>query len=94
MLDELARHTVNLHVKDFAVTREPYAMGFTVTGRPAGKGMLDVALVRDAVAKHGRCRTAILETWTPPEIIIEATIARERQWAEESVAYLKTLFTT
>ncbi|MGH7956941.1 MAG: hypothetical protein ACREH8_08005, partial [Opitutaceae bacterium] len=59
-----APHTVNLHVKDFAITGVPCAMGFTVTGRPAGRGMLDVAAVRDAVAVHGRCRTAILETWT------------------------------
>jgi sugar phosphate isomerase/epimerase len=93
VLQELAAHTVNLHVKDFAITRVPYAMGFTVTGRPAGQGMLDVRKIRDTIAAHGRCRSAILETWTPPEGTLAATLAKERRWAEESIAYLKPLFT-
>jgi hypothetical protein len=41
---------------------------------------------------HGRCRSAILETWTPPEPAAAATIVKERRWAEESVTYLKPLF--
>jgi sugar phosphate isomerase/epimerase len=94
VLDQLAPFTVNLHVKDFVITRVPYAMGFTVSGRPAGQGMLEVPALRDAVAVHGRCRSAILETWTPPEPTIAATIAKERRWAEDSIAYLKTLFTS
>ena len=93
VLDQLAPHTVNLHVKDFAIARVPYAMGFTVTGRPAGRGMLDVPALRDTIARHGRCRSAILETWTPPEPTIAATLAKERRWAEESIDYLKPLFT-
>ena len=92
VLDQLAPFTVNLHVKDFAITRVPYAMGFTVAGRPAGRGMLDVPALRDAVAAHGRCRSAILETWTPPESTVAATIAKERRWARDSIAYLKPLF--
>jgi sugar phosphate isomerase/epimerase len=92
VLDQLAPHTVNLHVKDFVISRVPYAMGFTITGRPAGQGVLDVVALRDAVATHGRCRSAILETWTPPETTIAATIEKERRWAEESVAYLKPRF--
>ena len=92
VLDQLAPHTVNLHIKDFAITRVPYAMGFTITGRPAGQGVLDVVALRDAVAAHGRCRSAILETWTPPEPSVVATIEKERRWAEESVAYLRSRF--
>jgi sugar phosphate isomerase/epimerase len=92
VLRELAPFTVNLHVKDFAIRRLPHAMGFTVEGRPAGRGLLDVAALRDALAPHGRCRTAILETWTPPESDLTATLAKERAWAEESIAYLKPLF--
>lgn len=92
VLRELAPFTVNLHVKDFAIRRVPHAMGFVVEGRPAGRGMLDVAALRDAVARHGRCSTAILETWTPPEPDLASTIAKERAWAEESIAYLKPLF--
>ena len=32
---------------------------------------------------------AILELWPPPERDIEATVAKEAQWAMESVAYLR-----
>jgi sugar phosphate isomerase/epimerase len=92
VLDELAAHAVNLHVKDFAITRVPHAMGFAITGRPAGQGMLDVPALRDTIAAHGRCRTAILETWTPPETDLAATLAKELSWAVESLAYLKPLF--
>ena len=94
VVTHLGPHTVNLHVKDFAITRVPYAMGFMVAGRIAGGGMLDIRALRDAIAAHGRCRSAILETWTPPEPAIAATIAKERRWAEESIVYLKTLFTS
>jgi sugar phosphate isomerase/epimerase len=92
VLDQLAPHTVNLHVKDFAISRVPYAMGFTVEGRPAGQGMLDVPALRTTLLKHRRCRTAVLETWTPPEAALVDTLAKERRWAEESLAYLKHLF--
>lgn len=92
VLRELAPITVNLHVKDFVIRRVPHAMGFVVEGRPAGRGMLEVAALRDAIAPHGRCRTAILETWTPPEADLASTLAKERAWAEESIAYLKPLF--
>lgn len=92
VVDQLAPHTVNLHVKDFAISRVSYAMGFVVEGRPAGQGRLDVPALRDAVARHGRCRSAILETWVPPEPQLADTIAKERRWAEASLAYLKPLF--
>jgi sugar phosphate isomerase/epimerase len=92
VLEHLGPVTVNLHIKDFTIARVPYAMGFTVTGRPAGKGMLDVPKLRDEIAAHGRCRTAVLETWTTPEPELQATIAKERAWAESSLAYLRPLF--
>jgi 3-oxoisoapionate decarboxylase len=92
VLDQLAPLVVNLHVKDFAISRVPYAMGFTVSGRPAGRGMLDVPALLDTIAAHGRCRSAVLETWTTPEPAIADTVTKERRWAEESIAYLKPLF--
>jgi len=94
VVDQLAPHTVNLHIKDFAIARVSHAMGFIVEGRPAGRGMLDVPKLLAAVAPHGRCRTAILETWVPPEARFVDTIAKERRWAEESLAFLKPLFPT
>jgi len=92
VLGELARHTVNLHVKDFAIRRVHSAMGFVVEGRPAGRGQLDLPRLLRRVAREQRCRSVILEIWTPPEPELAQTITKERLWAEASIAYLKPLF--
>lgn len=94
VVEQLGRYTVNLHVKDFAITRVPHAMGFMVEGRIAGQGMLDLTWLRDSFATNGRCRSAILETWTPPENDFAQTLAKEKTWAEESIVSLKKIFPT
>ena len=88
----LAPHTLNLHLKDFAVERVSHKMGFVVTGRPAGQGMLNVPWLLGEIRKHGRCQSAILELWTPPADTIEETVAREAAWADESLRFLQPLF--
>ena len=87
----LGRFTVNLHVKDYEVTRLAHKMGFTVEGRPAGQGRLDVPWLMGELSRMTRDPNAILELWTPPEERLEETIAKEARWAQESVAYLRTL---
>ena len=87
--DVLAPVTVNLHVKDFAIARVPYLMGFTVEGRPAGQGQADLPFVRDALLPFARCRTVICELWTPPQPTVAQTLVTERAWAHQSVEYLK-----
>jgi sugar phosphate isomerase/epimerase len=89
VLAQLAPVCVNLHLKDFAIARLPYLMGFTVTGRPLGEGMLPLAQVLATVARHDRCRTAVVETWPPPEAEISATLAKELDWAIRSVQVLR-----
>ena len=91
---ELAPLTVNLHIKDFYIARMPHLMGFTVEGRPAGAGMLDVRWLLDQLAPFNRCETAVLELWTPPEPDLERTMAKEAAWAAQSLEYLRPLFTT
>ncbi len=87
----LAPLTVNLHVKDFRIERVPQMMGFTVTGMPAGEGMLDIPRLLSKVG-HGNTRmSAILEQWPPPQESIEATVALEREWGELGVRYLRSL---
>ena len=88
----LAPVTVNLHIKDYQITRLPHLMGFIVEGRPAGGGMLDIRWLLDQLAAFGRCRTAVLELWTPPEIVISETIAKEEGWASQSVQHLRPFF--
>lgn len=92
VLNELGPLTVNLHVKDFAVSRVPHLMGFTVAGRPAGAGQLDIPALVSALKRVGRCETAVLELWTPPEAELADTLAKEAAWAEQSVAFLRPLF--
>jgi sugar phosphate isomerase/epimerase len=88
----LAPLTVNLHIKDFHIERLPHLMGFSVTGRPAGRGLLNVPDLLKQLAPFARCQTAVLELWTPPEPRLEDTIAKEAAWAGQSLDYLKPLF--
>ena len=85
--------TVNLHIKDFQIERLPHMMGFMVTGRPAGSGFLNVPELLNRLAAFGRCKSAVLELWPPPEARIEDTLIREESWAVQSLAYLKPFFT-
>jgi 3-oxoisoapionate decarboxylase len=91
VVDTLGPLTVNLHVKDFTIFRTSHMMGFTVEGRPAGQGKLDIPWLLGELKRHGRECSAILELWTPPESSLDETIWKERQWAEESVTYLRKL---
>jgi sugar phosphate isomerase/epimerase len=88
----LAPYAVNLHIKDFIIKRLPHQMGFTVEGRPAGKGMLDVPGLLDRLKKFKRCRTAILEQWTVPENTLAQTIEKEKKWTSISLKYLNAFF--
>ena len=92
VLETLGPWIVNLHLKDFAIFRPPHMMGFTVEGRPAGHGQLDVPWLLKRLAAYGREFSAILELWTPPEPELEQTIRKEQRWAEESIAFLARLF--
>jgi sugar phosphate isomerase/epimerase len=87
----LIPYTINLHIKDFTIFRVPHKMGFVIEGRPAGKGMLNIPDLIRRISQTGLCRSAILELWTPPEQVIEATIKKEAKWADESIEYLKSV---
>jgi sugar phosphate isomerase/epimerase len=89
VLNQLAPVCVNLHVKDFAIERLPYLMGFMVTGRALGEGMLPLDDVLAAVHASGRCSTAVVELWTPPETNAAATLAKETSWAHQSIEILR-----
>lgn len=91
VVDILGPLTVNLHIKDFTISRASHMMGFNIEGCPAGQGRLDVKWLLDRLQIFGRDPNAILELWTPPEVDLDATIAKESHWAEESVVYLRTL---
>lgn len=83
--------TVNLHIKDFIIQRASHKMGFSIEGRPAGQGRLDIPWLLGSLTTLGRNPNAILELWTPPEPSLATTIPKEQRWAEESVHYLRSL---
>ncbi|HEY1379908.1 MAG TPA: sugar phosphate isomerase/epimerase family protein [Gemmataceae bacterium] len=89
LLRVLGRWVVNLHVKDYAITRLPHGKGFVVEGRPAGQGQLDVPGVLAELRRQGRDVTAIAELWPPPEGAPPESAAQEEAWARESVRYLR-----
>jgi sugar phosphate isomerase/epimerase len=89
VVETLGPHAVNLHVKDCRVARLPHEKGFVVEGCPAGRGQLDVPALLARVRSFGRAPSAILELWPPPEADVEASVSKERAWAEESVRYLR-----
>lgn len=91
VVQTLAPYVLNLHVKDFTIYRAASQLGFTIEGRPAGQGRLDVPWVLETLRAAGRTPNAILELWTPAAATPAETIAREAQWAQESVAYLRSM---
>ena len=88
---ELGPHVLNLHVKDFEIVRIPYMTGFSVVGRPAGSGRLDVPWLLRKLSEAGRRPSVILELWVPFTDSLERTLEMEREWAERSIRYLRTM---
>jgi sugar phosphate isomerase/epimerase len=91
IVEWLAPHAVNLHIKDFTIYRHSHKMGFTIEGRIAGEGMLNIPDLLQKLSVYGRCHTAILEQWVPPNAGIVDTIKKEEKWAVRSIAYLRTV---
>lgn len=89
VLETLGPWVVNLHVKDFTIYRAGHQMGFTIEGRPAGEGMLNIPWLLERLRAMGRDPNAIVELWTPPEDEVAETIRKEAAWAERSVTYLR-----
>jgi len=89
----LAPFTVNLHIKEFSISRFPHNMGFEVVGAPAGKGMMDITSVIEQLDGYKKCKSAVLEQWVPWQGTYSDTVALERQWAEESIKSLKGIST-
>ena len=87
----LAPVTVNLHLKDVTVRRVPHQMGFVIEGCPLGRGALPLSATIAAVRAAGRCRSAVLEAWTPRAGTLAKTVRREAAWTRQSLAALPRL---
>jgi len=89
ILPVLLPYTINLHIKDFTIQRVPDKMGFLVKGAPAGDGMLALPDLLGELELYGKCISATLEIWMEAERSIEETVAKEKQWVDRSLDYLK-----
>ncbi|WP_404424992.1 sugar phosphate isomerase/epimerase family protein [Nibricoccus sp. IMCC34717] len=92
LLQVLARHTVNLHVKDVRIERFPHMLGFTVKGCAAGSGVIDFPSLFNGLADQTRCTHALVELWPEPGPEIDETVRREALWADESIQFLRSHF--
>jgi sugar phosphate isomerase/epimerase len=85
----LAPYTFCLHVKDFVVQRVWHMMGFTVEGRPAGQGQLDLARLLEILRAAEVSPNAILELWVPEQKTLAETVFLEQTWVEQSIPFLR-----
>lgn len=90
VIETLADLTVNLHAKDFEVVRAAHTMGFSIEGRPAGDGRLDLPSLFSRLSDRP-AMTAVIELWTPPQESLAATQSLEQEWARRSAAQLRSL---
>ncbi len=74
----LLPYTINLHLKDFSIRRVSHKMGLLIEGKPAGQGMLKIKEIIGQLSVLNRCRSAILELWTPPEPILNPQLKKKR----------------
>lgn len=88
VVTQLAPFAVNFHLKEVSIKRKYHMMGFDIEGKPFSEGCLPLEWMLTQLTS--KCRTAILELWTPPEETLEKTIEKESKWAEQSVRYLRT----
>ncbi|MBM3767955.1 MAG: sugar phosphate isomerase/epimerase [Acidobacteria bacterium] len=89
VVEGLAPHTIILHVKDYSIRRVDTRMGFDVIGTAAGEGKVDFPRVFEALRKHNRSPSVILEHWPPFSETIERTVKQEEEWVERSLKFLR-----
>ncbi|TLS51007.1 sugar phosphate isomerase/epimerase [Paenibacillus antri] len=91
VIADLTPYLINLHIKDFDITRIDHQMGFVVLGTPAGYGKLDIPRLLTTIREQGKRPNAILELWPPYQGSVEDTVALEWEWFRQSVVYLQGL---
>jgi sugar phosphate isomerase/epimerase len=89
VVEALGPYVRSLHIKDFDIARVESRMGYLVTGRPAGEGMLNIDWLLAEIRSAGSEPNLILELWTPYQGSVEETIRLEEEWADRSVRFLK-----
>lgn len=84
-----AGRVLNLHIKDFAFSRQDGWVGFTLAGCPLGEGLLDYDLLIEQVRPAERGINQIVEHWLPWQQDAASTCLREAEWTQQSVDFLR-----
>ena len=67
-------------------------MGLEIIGTPIGQGLQNVKKILDVVSVRAQQDfSTIIEFWMPADREIQYLLEEEERWAEQSIAYLKTL---
>lgn len=85
----LGHRALSIHLKDFVVQPGDHGMGFTINGAPVGTGQLNIAWMMESIASIRVEPSVILESWTPQQATLEATLKLEHEWAKQGVEYLR-----
>ena len=91
-VDTLLPYTVNFHLKDFVVNRQPHMLGLLIEGTAAGEGIVPIEEILKRLKSHSRCQSVTVEHWTGLQESVEATIALEEQWCVDSMENLRRYF--
>ncbi|HWH98028.1 MAG TPA: TIM barrel protein, partial [Pseudolysinimonas sp.] len=89
VVERCAPYVVDIHVKDFAFTRQAGWVGFELAGAPLGTGLLDYDHLVRTVDPAGRGISRIVEHWVPWQGDLAATVAIEDDWTSRNIRYLK-----
>ncbi len=85
----LAPYTINLHLKDYEITPDPYGVGFRIHGTPLGQGRAPIPWILDQLTHCPADMSVLLEHWLPLGTGLEEARAQEQPWIEQTVAAAK-----
>jgi sugar phosphate isomerase/epimerase len=88
VIDNTVNRVLNLHIKDFAFSRQDGWVGFTLAGSPMGEGLLNYRQLIERVRPDSRGINQIVEHWLPWQQDAQCTCKLEQQWTQQSVDYL------
>jgi 3-oxoisoapionate decarboxylase len=84
-----APRVANVHVKDFAFTRQAGWVGFSLVGAPLGDGLLDYDHLTQTVQPDRRGISQVVEHWLPWQGDSLTTVNTEDQWTLHNLDYLR-----
>lgn len=85
----LAPYTINLHLKDYQITPDPYGVGFRIHGTPLGEGRAEIEEILASLSHCPDDMSVILEHWLPQTNDMDETRRLEHEWLDRTVAAAK-----